>query len=98
MKNTMTESAFKQGIKEIRPDNFSWEGLSALFEMLTSYEEDCGIELEFDPVAFCCEYSEYSDLAEFQENYGADEYPDMDAIRDNTMVYEFNGGFIIQDF
>jgi hypothetical protein len=98
MKNTMTESAFKHGIKEIRPDNFTWAGLGALFEMLVSYEEDCGTEIEYDPIAFCCEYSEFGTLEDFQDDYGKDEYPDMGSIQNATVVHEFNGGFIIQDF
>ena len=97
MKNTITESQFKNAIKEVRPDNFTWAGLSALFEFLTSYEDDCGVEIDFDPVGLCCEFTEYSDLEEFQNNYG-DEYTSIEKIHDATLVYEFDGGFIIQDF
>ena len=94
----MSDSEFRHGIKELRPNNFSWEGLGALFEMLTSYAEETETNIRWDPIAFCCEFTEYSSLEEFQENYGKEEYPDMEAIRDQTIVHEFKGGFIIQDF
>jgi hypothetical protein len=50
-------------------DNFSYDGLRALYDYLISYEEDTGTELEFDMVALCCDYTEYDDLFEVIEAY-----------------------------
>ena len=64
MKDTMTEFSFCDWFRksENRKNQFSYEGLKALYEHLIQYEEDCDTELEFDPIAFCCEYSEYENL------------------------------------
>ena len=59
MKETMTLSSFIRGFEEIRPDNFSYEGLEMLFSHLESMESD-EHEIEYDVIAFCCDYSEMS--------------------------------------
>ena len=43
-------------------NNFSYEGLKSLYNYLVDLEEDTGDNIEFDPVAICCEYSEYKNL------------------------------------
>jgi hypothetical protein len=53
MYQTIGLSDFRAGFK-YRPDNFSYEGLRALFEYLECMDE----EVEFDPIAICCEFSE----------------------------------------
>lgn len=71
MHQTITETDFMDAFKrsETYKDNFTYEGLLALFEYLESYEEDTGEEIEFDMVALCCEYSEYSEATEAASNY-----------------------------
>ena len=58
MKETVNYYTFRDAFRAIRPDNFSAEGLSVLFDHLEQYEEDYDQELELDVIAFCCEYSE----------------------------------------
>lgn len=53
MYQTIGLSDFRAGFK-YRPDNFSYEGLGALFDYLESMDE----EVEFDPIAICCYFSE----------------------------------------
>ena len=97
MKNTVTESMFRDSF-QCRPDNFSYEGLGALFNYFTEFEEDCGTELELDPIAFCCEYSEYEGIQEFKDVYGV-RYNSISDIRDCTQVIMINDySFIIQNF
>ena len=68
MKTTINEYQFEQAFRDAgRGDNFSYAGLQALFEYLQSYEDDGGEEIELDVIALCCEFTEYEDLAEFQE-------------------------------
>ena len=100
MHTNVNEYEFKRWFETNRPTNFSWTGLSALFEYLEEYEADTGEEIEFDPIALCCEYTEYDNIKEFHENYLDEEtYSDLDAIRDYTQVIEVGlEGFIIQDF
>jgi hypothetical protein len=97
MKETVNFSRFEDGFKKSnREDQFTRNGLRALFDYLEQYEEETGEEIELDVVAICCEYSEYESLKDLQK-----EYPDiknMDDLRDQTTVIEFNGGIIIQPF
>jgi hypothetical protein len=93
-------------------DNFSYEGLESLFNWFE--ELDCDIDLEgrsvtpgfiyteteLDVKAICCEFTEYENLEEFQADYSAEDYPDMEALENATTVIPINNSdsFIIQDF
>lgn len=100
MIQTVYRNDFHDAFKGSRPDNFSYEGLNALYDYFDEYEEGTGEAVELDVIAICVEYTEYENLKEFQGNYDAEEYPDLDTIRDSTNVIEIDGsdGFIIQDF
>ena len=100
MKKTITFSEFDKWFITHRPNNFSSEGLVALWEMFESYEDDTDEELEFDPIAFCCEYTEYENMHEFWKEYDKDDYPNEEAIMDATFYWAFGnyGAFIIQNF
>ena len=99
MKKSISKSEFMDEFRNYgREDNFSYDGLSALYDYFEDLAEDCGIEVELDVIAICCEYSEYEDLEEFQANYG-DDYESLEDIENNTMVIRINDdSFIIQDF
>ena len=81
-----------------RADQFSYEGFTALFEWLEELAEDTSEPYELDVIALCCEFTEYSDLAEIQDNYSGMDIVSADDLRDHTHVIEFDGGLIIQDF
>tara|TARA_R110002012_G_scaffold18387_1_gene67644 strand:- start:481 stop:780 length:300 start_codon:yes stop_codon:yes gene_type:complete len=99
MKTTVYLEEFSKWFEEHRPHNFSRVGLVRLFDYLEEYEESTGESIEFDPIAICCEYSEYQDLDEFHQDYNKEDYPDLDEIRDYTHVIELgNESFIIQCF
>jgi len=65
-------------------NNFSYEGLDALFDWLEEYEDGTGQDVEFDPIAICCEFSEYENLQEVKENYSC--INDMDDLEMHTSV------------
>ena len=69
MKQTVNFSTFQTAFEQLRPNNFSYEGLTALFDYFEQYEADTGEELELDVIAICCEYSEYT-LYEIASDYG----------------------------
>ena len=97
MKLTVTESMFIDRFHSMRPDNFSYEGLSALFDYLEEYDDCCDEEMELDVIAICCDFCEYEDLEELQQSYP--DIEDMDDLRDHTTVIEFGiGHFIIQNY
>ena len=98
MKNTVSKSQFIDQFRLIRPDNFSYEGLEALFDYLSNLEIDTGEEIEFDPIAFCCDFTEYESLQQFQAVYD-NTFETMEDIENQTTVIPIeNGGFIIQTF
>ena len=83
MKDTVTEHTFTD---EMIKHGFSYEGTKALFEHLEQYEQDCDHELEFDPIAFRCEYDEYKNLEEIKENY--QDIETLEDLQNNTSVIE----------
>ena len=64
----ITETMFKDSFHALRPDNFSYEGLSELYHYLTDMSEDCG-DIELDVIAICCDFCEES-YVDIMENYG----------------------------
>lgn len=96
MKKTITKNEFIHDIMDVRPDNFSYKGLEALFDYFEEMEESCDTELEFDPIAICCEFQE--DFIEyFQETYDieGDKKEVLEHLRDNTQVIEVDDDTII---
>lgn len=112
MKQTITESDFVRAFLdwETYSKNFSKNGLYALYEYLTNYEEGTGEEMELDVVAICCDFSEYESAREAAKEYNGaiEENKDFDDedkeaaaiawLEDNTTVIKFDGGVIIQQF
>lgn len=58
--------------------NFTYEGLTALFEYLEDLDQSTGEELYFDYIAIACEYSEYESAWEAMEQYNAGDMPVVD--------------------
>ena len=98
MKKSINRYEFCRWFEQHRPDNFSYRGRRALYDMLTSYESDTGEEIEFDPIAICCEYREYENMEEFWLDYDRKDYPVEDSIMDATFYWSFEDSFIIQVF
>lgn len=70
MKQTVNEWDFIEAFRQAgREENFSREGLSKLFEEFESYERENHEEIELDVIAICCDYTEYSNFAEFNADY-----------------------------
>lgn len=67
MYTTINKQDFIQAFRAIRPDNFSYEGLCELYEMLSDWEFESGQPIELDVIALCCEYEE--ETAEELANY-----------------------------
>ena len=83
MKQTMNEFDFKNEFKKIRPDNFSYDGLTVLYDHLIQYEKNCDMELEFDPIAYCCEYTEFDSFEDVKKNYDVET---LEKLQDKTTV------------
>jgi hypothetical protein len=68
MYKTISEFNFREAFT-VRPDNFSYAGLTALYEYLTQLEEDTGQEIELDPIALCCDFTEYPNIIDAASEY-----------------------------
>ena len=98
MKQTVNEYTFTEAFRNLRPDNFSYAGLKALFDYFEEYEEGTGEEMELDVIAICCDFTEYANMKEFQKAY-SDKYETIEDIEDETTVIKVaNDRFIIQQF
>jgi hypothetical protein len=69
IKATLSADEFVTQFRQIRNDNFSMSALFALFEYFENLSEEMGEDIEFDPIAICCEYSEYGSVKEFIQDY-----------------------------
>ena len=99
MKTTVSLSDFRDAFASHDRKNFSYKGLEALYNWIEELDEDCGTETELDVIALCCEFTEYTDLAEFHQNYNKEDYETLDDVNDATMVIMIDEtSFIIQDF
>jgi len=75
---------FHTAFKQLRPNNFSYEGLQALFEYCEDYERDSGEPQELDVIALCCDVSEDKPLSialEYRIDLSAVDLGDDPAIR-----------------
>jgi hypothetical protein len=106
-RNISTDEAIKL-LKEDDNADWSWSGARALVEYIEDMESDENIRIEFDRVAFRCEFSEYSSALEAAQDYGfipeeEDDEDDIESsaityLEDKTTVIKFEGGVIIQQF
>ena len=93
MKTTVSQYDFTEAFKDYgRSDNFSYEGLKALFDYLEDLESDIGEQIELDVIAICCDFSEYDTALEAARYYGCDYtvelYDDDDEERDEDEIEE----------
>ena len=111
MKTTVNEMQFVDGFTDCgRESQFSREARRAIFEYLEELENDCGIEMEYDPIAICCEYSEYDSAAACIDDCGYNcdlsncdddderEEAAREYLEEHTTVIEFNSGIVVLDF
>jgi hypothetical protein len=97
MKTTISKSEFRDAFRKMRrEDQFTYDGLGALFDYLEGYEEDTGEEIELDVIAICCDFSEYDSIEECAEECGLEEhYNPRTELENNTTVIDVEGGGII---
>jgi hypothetical protein len=76
-----------------REDQFSYEGLKALYEFIVDNYED----YELDVIDLCVNFTEYKNIEELQEDYN-----DIEDIQDleyyTTVIMIDDESFIIQNF
>lgn len=72
MKKTVGFCEFQDAFTNCgRGESFTYDGFKALYDYLTQLE-DGWIEIELDPIAFDCEYTEYDSAIEAVDEYTED--------------------------
>ena len=99
MIRTINQYDFIDAFKKMgREENFSYDGLIALYDYLEMFEDDTGQSIELDVIALCCGFTEYDNLEQFQADYGED-YETIEDIQNATAVIMIDDdSFIIQQF
>ena len=101
MKITLNEFEFIAAVRAVRPQNFSIEGLRALFAHLEEVEQDSGEEMELNVIGLCCNWDEYPDAECAAADYGREFDSEEEAFEffcENSTVIDFDGGIIIENF
>ena len=98
MKQSINNYQFHRAFERMgRGKQFSYEGLNALFDYLEEYEDDTGETIELDVIALCCEYAEYKNIREYNDEYNYCE--SISQIRELTTVITIGTeSFIIQQY
>jgi hypothetical protein len=81
-------------------ENFSYNGLTALYDYFEELEAGIDQTIEFDLIAIACEYSELT-IDELRDNYSIDKDIDViEYLQENTIVIEIENSdsVIIQDY
>lgn len=88
-------------------NQFSLEGAKALFNYFDNLSDELGTDIEFDPIAWLCDFSEYDSVEEaYKEHYGDDsDLPveqrrtsreqQLEYFEDNTQVIELDNGHVL---
>ena len=89
----VTESIFINSFLAIRPDNFSYAGLKALYEYFIEMGSE---EMELDVIGICCEFCQYDTEEEALEAYDVES---MYELVQKTIVLECSDNtFIVCNF
>ena len=81
MKKTLTTYDIANELMQDDNANWSRAGAFALAEYFEQYKDDCGEDIELDVVAIRCDFSEYSSLESWADEYfGGDAQTVADAL------------------
>lgn len=84
MKFHVSRTYFHDWFEKYYPNNFSYEGREVLFDHIEQYEDDCKVEMEFDPIGLCCDFGELT-FDEVNESYchgGEDLFETMEEVEE----------------
>jgi len=87
MKTTLSFYDFEREFMNIRPHSFSYEALEAIWEYYTEVEEETGEDIEFDPIAICCYFTE-DDIKSTLANYSLNNLEELEAKTHILKVYD----------
>ena len=94
--SNVTSYDFHNAFNAMRPDDFSYDALEALYTYLDDVSDDIGEPLELDVIAICCDFTEYTTVAEALAAYSLES---LEELQNNTTVLGLDGGgLVIQQF
>jgi hypothetical protein len=96
---TVSESDFIREFNALRPDDFSNDALSGIYNYINDVSEGTGEPTELDVLLDMCMhgFTEYESLEEVQGNYW--DIESLEDLRDHTTVIELPcDGLVIEDF
>lgn len=64
-------------------NKFSFDACKAIFEHLEQLSGELNEPIEFDPIAWCCEFVEVEDLVELKNDFGVET---IEELEDQTTV------------
>ena len=100
--NQITQSDFT-GNQVIR-DSFTYQAAIKLYNFYEELSDDQGEPINFDPVAFRCEWCEYGDLDELMNDFDhlLDENHDpenfIEALENETRIIPVGTGYLVREF
>ena len=86
MRQEITESQFVDEIVGDEYNSMSYEAARALYEYLEELKENGGEEMSFCKADIRCQYTEYENIEEVQEDY--DDIRTLADLKDRTVVIE----------
>ena len=88
MKTIVTESHVRDMFRELRPNNFTYDGLTLLFDWIDNEELETDEDYLINVVDICMLWTEYENFKEIKENYS--DIETMEDLEENTTVlYNF---------
>jgi hypothetical protein len=78
-------------------DKFTLEGAKQLQQYYEDLSEELNESIEFDPIDWLCEYSEYRNLMDYNKQNDAG-YKDLDTLANYTIVIKFDSGILVGNF
>jgi hypothetical protein len=91
----VTKNIFIDSFNSVRPENFNYSGLSALFEYFDDMDDLGGESIELDVIAICCDFSQYT-VKDALEVYRLDTIEELEEL--TTVLQCDDETIIIQDF
>jgi hypothetical protein len=90
MKLTLNKQNFLEQVRQhSRWKSFSYEAWVQIYE----WENEMNSDVEYDPVAFCCEYAEYESFKKLKEDYNSIET--FDDLEGKTWVANLPEGRVL---
>lgn len=75
-----------------RGNQFSYEALEVLYNLLEEESEAIGEPVFLDVIGLCCDFTEYESLDEALKELGLE---DLESVYDETFTYELSTGSIL---